>query len=257
MGMSNAASILCETAGLTDFRPTPVSIKRLSDHHLAARARLRLALDQRTAAADLQVQADNGILTVTYPPQQEEFASEIPEVLGVLDGCRTIQCTMAETSILWVQERFQPDSSGFQQITSLAQRWGAAIELMRLIPPGSVAPESGLDTDREAANPRNSQPMGFYSGSQLVQDLRERPLAVHVLPPGQEQGMAQGDAIRVSTAGSAARRKSWSGSAALAVNARPAAATTRSSRPPKPTASTRWWSSATSFSARTTRRGPG
>ncbi|TFG36842.1 MAG: hypothetical protein E4H44_06215, partial [Candidatus Aminicenantes bacterium] len=143
MGMSNAASILCETASLTDFRPTPVSLRRVSDHHLTARARLRLAHDHRTAAADLQVQADNGVLTVTYTPQQEAFAGAIVEVLTGLEDCHRIQCTMAETSILWVQERFQADSGGFQRITSLAQRWGAAIKLMRLIPHSQADTEFG------------------------------------------------------------------------------------------------------------------
>ena len=38
---------------------------------------------------------------------------------------------MAETSILWVQERFNAASESYGQISSLAQRWGAAIELMR------------------------------------------------------------------------------------------------------------------------------
>jgi len=141
MGMSNAASILCETAELTDFRPTPLSLRKLANHHLAAKAKLKLALDPRTAAADLQVQAEDGVLTVTYPPQEEALAGGIPEVLADLEGCRRIQCTMADTSILWVQERFRTDTGSFQQITSLAQRWGAAIELMRLIPQGETGDE--------------------------------------------------------------------------------------------------------------------
>jgi len=142
MGMSNAATILCETAGLTDFRPTPLSLKRLDDHRLTAKAKLRLAIDPRTELADLQVQADDGVVTVTYPPQQDAFGETIPAVLSSLEGCRRIQCTMAETSILWVQERFQPDSGSFQQITALARRWGAAIELVRMMPPGHPVAET-------------------------------------------------------------------------------------------------------------------
>ncbi len=155
MGMTNAASILCETAGLTDFRPTPLSLKRLADHQLTAKAKLRLALDSKTAAADLQVQADDGIVTVTYPPQQESFADAIPEVLSSLEGCRRIQCTMAETSILWIQEQFQPGSPSYQQITALAQRWGAAIELVRLLPSSQDAAGTELDavSDQPAPEP--------------------------------------------------------------------------------------------------------
>lgn len=157
MGMSNAASILCETAELTDFRPTPLSLRRLGNHHLAARAKLKLALDPRTAAADLQVQADDGVVTVTYPPQQENLAGEISDVLTGLEDCRRIHCTMADTSILWVQERFRTDTGSFQQITSLAQRWGAAIELMRLLPQGQPGAEVGRP-DAETSIPAAFKP---------------------------------------------------------------------------------------------------
>jgi len=103
---------------------------------LAAQAKLRLAKDERTREAELQVQADSGKLTVTYPPHQPAVGKDIPLVLRDLPECRGIQCTMAETNILWVQERFEPASDNFQQIIRLAQRWGAAVELMRLTPPG-------------------------------------------------------------------------------------------------------------------------
>jgi hypothetical protein len=41
---------------------------------------------------------------------------------------------MAETNILWIQEAFNPESENFEQIIRLAQRWGAAVELLRLTP---------------------------------------------------------------------------------------------------------------------------
>ena len=138
MGLSNAAGILCATAELPDFQATPASLKLLNDLNLAAQAKLRLALDERTLQADLQVRADNGVITVTYPPEQDAASRFIPQVLAELPGCREIQCTMAETNILWVQERFEPASENFGQIIRLAQRWGAAVELMRLIPPGEA-----------------------------------------------------------------------------------------------------------------------
>lgn len=140
LGISNAAGVVCEIAQLADFRPTPASRKRMADLQLAAQARLDLAFDPRTADADLQVQADSGVVTVTYAPTQEDYADAIPAVLAGLQGCQEIRCTMAETSLLWIQERFSATSDSFLQISSLAQRWGAAIELMRLLPPGAEAP---------------------------------------------------------------------------------------------------------------------
>jgi len=138
IGLSNAAGIVCAMAELPDFQPTPASMKMLDDLHLSSQAKLRLALDERTQRADLQVQADNGVVTVTYPPHDEALGRDIPLVLADLSGCREIQCTMAETNILWVQERFEPKSDNFQQILQLAQRWGAAVELLRLVPPGEL-----------------------------------------------------------------------------------------------------------------------
>lgn len=152
MSLSNAAAILCSMAELPDFRPTPASLKTLDDLSLSARARLRLALDDRTSEADLQVQANNGVVTVTYPPHQEQVYELIPLALADIEGCRKIQCTMAETNILWVQERFEPESGNFNQIIRLAQRWGAAVELLRLVPPGEIEgenPASDMDFGRK------------------------------------------------------------------------------------------------------------
>lgn len=135
IGLSNAAGIVCAMAELPDFQPTPASMKVLDDMHLTAQAKLRLALDERTQHANLQVHANNGVITVTYPPHEGSLAKGIPQVLADLTGYREIQCTMAETNILWVQERFETKSDNFHQILQLAKRWGAAVELLRLIPP--------------------------------------------------------------------------------------------------------------------------
>ena len=134
MSLANASVLLCETAVLPDFRANPASQQRLRDLHLAARVKLRLAEDERTRAFDLGVRAVGGVVTVTYMPRQEASAKFIYEVLQDLEGCRENMCTMAETNILWIQETFDSRTNSFRQITRLAQRWGAAVELLRLVP---------------------------------------------------------------------------------------------------------------------------
>jgi cytidylate kinase len=153
IGLSNAAGIVCAMAELPDFQPTPASMKSFDDMHLTSQAKLRLALDERTQHADLQVQADSGIITVTYPPHEESSAKVIPQVLAELTGYQEIQCTMAETNILWVQERFEPKSDNFHQILQVAQRWGAAVELLRHVPSGQP--------HFDAEDPGNSPDDGF------------------------------------------------------------------------------------------------
>jgi hypothetical protein len=143
LSLDNAASLLCSMSELPDFKPTPVSCAIQADLDLAARARLRLALDQKTAGADLGIRADEGVLTVTYMPRQEFIVEDIPRVLTGLEGCREITCTMAETNVMWVQEAFDPNSQTFDQVNQVAQRWGAAVELMRVVPPGTPDCEEG------------------------------------------------------------------------------------------------------------------
>src|SRR5512144_1154501 len=124
VSIENAATALCGIADLPDFRPTPASRKALEDRLLQARARIRLALDERTAEADLTVRSSDGAVTVTYMPRQAALASVIPEVLRGLPGCRAMRCTVATTNILWVQEEFRPDSPTMEEINELARRWG-------------------------------------------------------------------------------------------------------------------------------------
>lgn len=174
IGLTNAAGILCEMAELTDFRPTPASRKRIADLQLASRARLDLAFDPRTSDANLQVQADDSVLTVTYTPAQEAFAAAIPEVLADLPGCQEIRCTMAETSILWVQERFSAASGSFPQISSVAQRWGAAIELMRLLPPGG--PEAATQDARNLVQTPSLPPDRKREATGGVEDDDPQPV---------------------------------------------------------------------------------
>jgi hypothetical protein len=151
MSLANAAVLLCETAELPDFRPTPASLKLVEDLHLAARTSLRLAEDEHTRNLDLGVRAVGGVVTVTYMPRQEDAAQSISKVLQDLEGCRETLCTMAETNILWVQEGFDPNSDTIKQVLRLARRWGAAVELLRLVP----GTEKGYApaTESEAPNP--------------------------------------------------------------------------------------------------------
>jgi cytidylate kinase len=150
--VTNAAEILYRMAQLSEYQATAASTRILKDLYLGAQAELRLILDERTRDVDLKVQAENQVLTVTYPPHHEKISQAIPRVLADLKDCREIQCTMAETNILWVQERFKSGSENFQQIIHLAQRWGAAVELMRLISPEDRTEEDETVGDRSQYN---------------------------------------------------------------------------------------------------------
>jgi cytidylate kinase len=175
MNMENASEILHSMAALPGFQPTAASMKTMADHHLTARAKLRLVDNERTRKADLRVKGDSGIITVTYMPQQEDIAGDIPKVLQDLENCREVRCTMADTNILWIEEVFNPESENFEQINRLAQRWTAAVELFRLAPQ-EVAEHEDAQAFPAEATPHGKKPAAeIYTGG--VEDDDALPAA--------------------------------------------------------------------------------
>lgn len=153
ISLENAAAILFETAMFPAFKLTIESRKLLDDRCLASSARILLTQDPATSAMDLGVRAMNGVVTVTYMPQQEMYAERISQVLQNLKGCRETICTMAETNILWIQESFDPDGENFGQVTSLAKRWGAAVELLRLDSEGTYVTQIPVMENHQISTP--------------------------------------------------------------------------------------------------------
>ncbi len=162
MGIANTGAALCSMVDLPDFRPTPASLAVMGNYCLAARARMRLALDERTSWADLTVSANQGVITVTYMPRQVQVAQSIPEVVSGLKGVKEVLATMAETNILWIQEIFNPQSETFTQINQIAQRWGAAIELLRFTPSDQLI--VGEEEEGLSATPPPPRGKASYNG---------------------------------------------------------------------------------------------
>ncbi len=178
MSMESAAAAICSMAQLPDFNETPASVRALGDLCLAARARDLLGRDERTGDMDLGVSAQDGRVTVTYMPQQADEAPAISAVLASLQGAREVVCTMALTNLLWLSESFAPDSPDFAHVTELAQRWGAAVELMRLVPqdaddqPVCLASADEL-TAAGPCRPKEADPTGG-----IEDDVESKPSAV-------------------------------------------------------------------------------
>ncbi|MGW8265811.1 MAG: cytidylate kinase-like family protein, partial [Longimicrobiales bacterium] len=155
MTVGNASSALVGVAQLPDFQMTPASAKALKDLYLGAAARLALARDKRTHAAVLKVRADDGVVTVSYRPQDYGVGAFIPSVLESVEGIRDLRVTMATANLLWIQERYDPGSELFGKVVEIATKWNAAVELLRLAPesaelPGApeAIPAEGFPADR-------------------------------------------------------------------------------------------------------------
>jgi hypothetical protein len=72
---------------------------------------------------------------------------------------------MAETNILWVQESFSPDSENFEEIVQLSRRWGAAVELLRVVPGSQhIQALSGEQPKGEKVPDRGSERDAYNGG---------------------------------------------------------------------------------------------
>ncbi len=140
MNVRNAAASLLGMCQLPEFQMTPASRRTLEDLRLSARARLLLAEDPRTRRFSFTATAHNRALTVTYLPHDAEVAPHIEPVLATLPDARNIAVTMASTTILWIQESFDPGGEAFRSVVEIAQKWNAAVELVRFVASGVASP---------------------------------------------------------------------------------------------------------------------
>jgi hypothetical protein len=165
MSLSHASDLIVGIASLPDYCTTLETRKAMENHHLTARAKLRLANDDRTRRANFWVRAVDGTVTVTYMPGQKGIDHAIIDVLEQLEGCHKVRCTMAETNVLWVQERFHGADDNFRHITQIAQRWGAAVELLQIAPRSGLACDECIDTTvKDARNPSADGGPAVYTG---------------------------------------------------------------------------------------------
>jgi len=132
--VGNVATALVSLVELPEFQSSPASIRKLRDILLAARCRLALADDPRTRDLSANVRTDGGSVAVTYPPRQAKLAPLIPEVIEGVDGVVELRGTVAASTILWIQERFDPESETLQNVADVAARWDAAVDLIRMLP---------------------------------------------------------------------------------------------------------------------------
>ena len=154
-GVENAATALCSMADLPDFKLTPASIKAINNLYLGSRAHFALATDSRTSFADVKVIADDGVVQVTYLPQQAEVAPYVKEVLSKVSGIKEVYTTIAQSNVLFIQEKFCPDVETLNGIIKVAKKWDAAVELMCL--PSEFASPGFIDSDHEGYQPEQRE----------------------------------------------------------------------------------------------------
>jgi cytidylate kinase len=140
MSVDNTAVALVTLAQLPEFQQTPASRRELMNLMKAAQCRLAIGDDPRTRHMDAKVKAEGSKITVTYPPRHQSAATPIPEILTSVRDVTEVTCTMAATNILWVQERYDADGTTLPELLEIAEKWNAAVTLVRLIATDETEP---------------------------------------------------------------------------------------------------------------------
>ena len=142
LSVENSSGALVHMARLPEFQATPAIEQTVQDLLLAARCRLAIGKDEEARLVKATVHAQKGNVSVTYLPRDAKPARRIPEILEKIEGLRSLTCTVSTTNILYIQEKFDPKAVSFQHLIEVAEKWNAAVELVRLADQPE-APEAG------------------------------------------------------------------------------------------------------------------
>ncbi|MGD8307025.1 MAG: cytidylate kinase-like family protein [Ignavibacteria bacterium] len=128
----NSIESLAQVAKSSSFQFNHATEQILDDLLLQAQCRLAIGEDERTRIAKVKINVSQGNVSVTYLPPFEKQAESIPSVLEKIPGIRSLVCTMAATTIMYIQEKFNPEVDSFKHLMEIAGKWNSAVDLVRL-----------------------------------------------------------------------------------------------------------------------------
>lgn len=98
MSALSAAEVVLRMVDLEEFKPTPQSLRTMDGLALGSRIWATLARNPRTASADLEVTAEDGVVTVMGAARSFAAIQAIAEVAGQVEGIRELKFDVAVAS---------------------------------------------------------------------------------------------------------------------------------------------------------------
>jgi len=86
MTISSACEIVCQTAGLDQFKSTPISQKIVSDMALSNHVLAMLAADRSIVTDGIEIKADRGIVTIEGRVEWVDGVDRIERVVSMVPG---------------------------------------------------------------------------------------------------------------------------------------------------------------------------
>jgi cytidylate kinase len=91
LGVEGVCETIVRMTELPIFQPTPRSLRAVEDRAIASRVWVALAGDPETAGADLRVEAEGGVVTISGTTRFWEVMDAIPMVALRVDGVREVK----------------------------------------------------------------------------------------------------------------------------------------------------------------------
>lgn len=98
MSVYAATETVLRMIELDEFRPTAQSAKAMQGLALGSRVWAALTRDARTSEADVEVTAEDGVVTITGAARSFSVIQVIPEVAGAIEGVKELRCEIAVAS---------------------------------------------------------------------------------------------------------------------------------------------------------------
>ncbi|MGE4519045.1 MAG: AAA family ATPase [Desulfobacteraceae bacterium] len=144
LSVKSAAASIQSLAVLPEFQMGKTEEQAIRDLLLASRCHLELSGNENTKNINIKVSAKNGHVSVSYLPGQASLADNIPVVLERMKDVKSYICTVASTNLVCIGDRFDSSAEEFENMIEIAEKWNAAIDLVR-IAPSAERVDSGPD----------------------------------------------------------------------------------------------------------------
>lgn len=111
MGIEGACQIVEEMVRLEGFQPTAESLQAMEDLALTCRVVAALTRNERTASAEVKVEAHEGVVTIKGTTLTEKIMDAIPEVASSVEGVKEVRSTVTVTYLGRISDTYSPSAT--------------------------------------------------------------------------------------------------------------------------------------------------
>lgn len=137
-GVNRAAGTLAGIASHAEYQLKTDAVTAIRDLRQASCVHFRLLRDDRTRDASYEVTACEGRVFITGKPSESELMPVAREIALAEDGVAHVHATVADRTILFLQDRYRRTPTNIRDVIALADSTDSAVRIMRVARPDSA-----------------------------------------------------------------------------------------------------------------------